>query len=128
MTEFEDIKIVAMDDDASHPSGRGALMSIVLRLSETAPPKWADLFNLAWRQHFTMMKRNAHAFGDTIEVECMPDEVQGLVNEFKTVIDQVNEQYRKMLGLAEQRMEARKNKEAEERQALRDLKGKLKFD
>lgn len=128
MGEFQDIKIVDMDDEASGNSDEGALKRIVLRLSHPAPGAWAAMFNDGWKKHFYMMKRKASATGNSLTVICMPDELQGLIAELNKVIAQTNATFRQMAAEAEVRAAASIRNAAEDRQVLQDLKGKLKFD
>ncbi|MDW9572107.1 hypothetical protein [Sinorhizobium meliloti] len=128
MSEFQDIKIVDMDAEASGNSGEGALKRIVLRLSHLAPVEWASMFDEAWRTHHYMMKRQASVAGNSLTVICNPDDLQGLITELKKVISQTNAAFRQMTSEAEVRAAAAVRKAAEDRQALQDLKGKLNFD
>jgi hypothetical protein len=64
--QFTGIKIVALDDEASCPSGQGALLRLVLKLSQSAPSAWSQYFNDAWQQHLYIMKRRASVSGDRL--------------------------------------------------------------
>lgn len=127
--QFADIKIVALDDAASGPSGDGALIRLVLKLSDSAPSAWSQYFNEAWRQHLYMMKRRASVFGNRLEIICVPDELESdHLPELKKVVKETNEAYRKF----EQEQKRLKEVEIEtvrrQREALATLKGRLKFD
>lgn len=127
MAQYVDIKITGMDDTASGNSGEGALKRIVLLLSETAPGPWGPMFDKAWENHFYMMKRRATVRSNTLTVTCAPDELQGLINELKKVVVATNAAYNERVADDLRRQEAQSAKAAEERQALKDLKGTLKF-
>ena len=128
MSEFQDIKIVDMDAEASGNSGEGALKRIVLRLSNHAPGAWTAMFNDAWKNHIFMHKRNASAMGNSLTVICMPNELQGLIPELNAVVAQTNSAFKQRASEESARAAESLRKAAEDRQALQDLKGKLKFD
>lgn len=126
---FTDIKIKELDDGASGPSGEGALYRLVLKLSHSAPSAWADYFNGAWKQHFYMMKRRASVFGDTLEIICMPDELEkDHVPELKKVIAETNDAYKRWIADREQMRQVQEEQAKRQKQELSDLKGRLKFD
>jgi hypothetical protein len=69
LKEFEDIRIVGMNDEASHnPDPSKALYNIVLELSATAPHEWAEYFNARWRHEIYSMKRRAQVSGRRLVV------------------------------------------------------------
>lgn len=126
---FEGIKIRELDDAASGPSGEGALMRLVLRLSQSAPGTWSQYFNQAWQQHIYMKKRRASVSGDRLEIICMPDELEtDHLPELNKVIAETNTAYG--AHAAEQsRLRQQAADEAErQKDQLANLKGKLKFD
>ncbi|AZO54752.1 MULTISPECIES: hypothetical protein [unclassified Mesorhizobium] len=127
--QFTDIKIKALDDSASGPSGEGALMRLVLRLSQSAPAPWSQYFNKAWQQHIYMMKRRASVSGDRLEIICMPNELQAdHIPELNKIITQTNAAY----GAYAAEQTRLRQKTADESQRQKDdlakLKGQLKFD
>lgn len=127
--EFEDIGIKEFDDKASSPSGEGALMRLVLRLSQSAPLQWSEYFNAAWRQHIYMMKRKAWVTGSTLEIICMPAELDiDHLSELKKVIAETNQAYRAHVE-ADNRRQAQADEETRRRkEELSKLKDRLKFD
>jgi hypothetical protein len=128
--EFEDIKIVAFNDQATRRGDPNlALMHLVLELSASAPHAWAQYFNECWHSHFYMMKREASVSGDRLEIYCVPDELEKHhIAELKKVISQTNQAYRQYLAQRQQAAEARAAKESEERANLAEIKSRLKFD
>jgi hypothetical protein len=127
--QFADIKIVAMDDAASGPSGEGALLRLVLKLSQSAPTAWSQYFNESWRQHIYMMKRKASVSGDRLEIICMPDELESdHLPELKKIVGDTNEAYRKFAQERERRKEIEIETARRQSEALFNLKGRLKFD
>lgn len=104
-------------------------MRLVLRLSDYAPPQWSEYFNHAWQQNFYMMKRNARASGDKIEITCMPDELQSdHIPELKKVIAETNEAYRAFFEEQQERTNQYKASLQKQKDDLAKLKGSLKFD
>lgn len=127
MSDFNDVTIVGFDDAATRPSGKGALLDMVLQLSTPASGSWSQIFELAWKQNMSMTKRNARVSGDTIIVTCMPDELQTQIDDLKGVVQKVNEKYRQLLDQSERIRAAQNTKAEHDRQKLQELKGNLKF-
>ena len=127
VSEFIDITITGLDDKQSSATGQGAFWNYVLVLSRNASVKWCDIFNVEWENHFYMQKRAANASGNSLYVSCTPDELQGLINQFKDVASKVNAQYRQMLQDSAAAEEQAKQKYAQQQEELKTLKGSLKF-
>lgn len=130
ITEFEDIKIVSLDDKASYKSDpSSALMHVVLSLSASAPHEWSNYFNQRWRQQFYMMKRNASVSGKRLEIYCVPDDLQNdHIPELNKVIAETNHAYRQHLAHTQQKAATQAAAEAAEREKLASIKAGLKFD
>jgi hypothetical protein len=127
--QFENIKIIGLDDKASGPSGERALMRMVLQLSKTAPREWSDYFNQAWHNTFYMLKRSAQAHGNTLEIVCMPRELEtDHLPQLNKVIAQTNDAYRAFEAKQQQQSQAAAESEQSQRAELSDLKKRLKFD
>ena len=127
--KFERIKIVSFDDKATYKTdSSSALVNAVLNLSASAPADWASYFNQSWKQHFYMMKRNAHVSGSRLEVYCVPDELQNLISELNKVITETNQAYEQHLMQAQAKADQRAAADAAERQRLAQIKSALKFD
>jgi hypothetical protein len=128
-SKFEDIKIVAMDDEASYKSEPNTqMMNVVLTLSASAPHEWANYFNSRWQHHFYMMKRRASVSGKRLEIYCVPEELQQHIKELNKVIAETNAAYRSHIQQIEAVEAERAAVEARERTELADLKSKLNFD
>ena len=126
---FSEIKITELDDGASGPSGPGALMRLVLKLSDTAPYEWCEFFDRAWQQNFYMMKRSAHASGDNIEIICMPEELQNdHIPQLKKVVAETNASYAAYGAKQEQLAAEQKAAQQKQKDDLSKLKNDLKFD
>ncbi|MGF6400594.1 hypothetical protein ABH905_004260 [Pseudomonas frederiksbergensis] len=130
MTEFEDIKIVSLDDKASYKSDpSSALMHVVLSLSASAPYEWSNYFNQRWLQQSYHMKRNASVSGKRLEIYCVPDELQNVhIPELNKVIGETNDAYRLQLADGQQKAAAQVAAEAAEQEKLASIKAGLKFD
>lgn len=126
---FEGIRINELDDAASGPSGEGALMRLVLRLSQSAPGPWSQYFNQAWQQHIYMTKRRASVAGDRLEIVCMRDELESdHLTELNKVIAETNAAY-SAHATEEKRLRKQVEEEAkQQKDQLASLKGRLKFD
>ncbi|WP_072758198.1 hypothetical protein [Rhodanobacter sp. OK091] len=129
-SKFEDIKIVAMDDEASYKSEPNTQMvHVVLTLSASAPHEWAQYFDGRWQQQFYMMKRRASVLGKRLEIYCVPDELQRHhIPELNKVIAETNATYRSYVEKAQRAAAERDAADSRERAELADLKSKLKFD
>jgi hypothetical protein len=129
MKEFEDIKIVSMDDSASYrPDPNLAMFNIVLNLSSSAPYGWTNYFNQRWPQHLYMMKRKATVSGSKLEIYCVPDELEkDHIPELNKIISEVNIAYRAFLIKQTQQEAMQKTQEASERELLKSIKSNLKL-
>lgn len=127
--QFEDIRIVDLDDKATRPSGEGALMTMVLRLSQSAPSAWVELFNHQWSQDFYMNKRRTMASGNRIEINCMPYELaEDHLPQLKKVVAETNTLYRQHLAHLQRQAEERAEAQRRQREEIADVKRRLKFD
>ncbi len=130
VTEFEDIKIVSLDDKASYKSDpSSALTHVILSLSASAPYEWSNYFNQLWRQQFYPMKRNASVSGKRLEIYCVPDDLQdNHLPELNNVITKTNQAYRQYLAHTQQKAATQEAAEDAEREKLASIKADLKFD
>jgi hypothetical protein len=128
--EFEDIKIIAMDDGASYNSEPNTqMMHIVLTLSASAPYEWSQYFNDCWQHQLYMMKRRATASDKRIEIYCVPDELQQHhIPQLNKVIAETNAAYRGYVEKSQRDAAKRADAEARERSELSKIKSDLKFD
>lgn len=128
-SQFTDIKIVALDEEASAPSGQGSLFNIVLTLSHTAPGAWADYFNRAWHENLYMMKRRAMVSGNRLHITCMPYEVESdHLPELKKVMALTNDAYRRYATAQELRTQEAAQRARHEKEQIANLKANLKLD
>lgn len=127
--EFEDIRIVSMDDASSHwPDPKVAMFNIVLNLSSSAPYEWANYFNQRWKQHIYMAKRSASVSGGKLQIYCVPDELEkDHIPELNKIISETNYAYRTFLNTRIQEEAARMAQEVAERDQLKSIKNNLKF-
>lgn len=128
--QFEDIRIVGLNEQASYkPDPAKALYDVVLDLSTSPPPEWAEYFNQRWQQKFYMMKRRARVSGDHLVIHCVPDELErDHLPQLREVIDETNAAYREHSAAQERRRRSEEQREEQERGQLRQLKDRLKFE
>ena len=134
MSNFQDIKIVGMDETASkRPDPNKSRYDIVLTLSASAPSEWSEYFNKRWADYIYGMKRNAYVYGSKLTIHCAiedaPEDLeQDHLPELKKIIEEINQQYKEYL----QAQKSQKKKEIEyekaEKQKLDNLKKRIKFD
>jgi hypothetical protein len=80
MEEFIDIRITGVTamSPQRDPTGQtrgGALRSITLGLAPRPPADWCRCFASRWERTFYLKKRDARASGDSIVIECTPEEI-----------------------------------------------------
>jgi len=128
--DFSDIKIVGLEDDLTVESpDNPALRYIYLRLSQTPPPLWRKYFEES--RKIARHPRWRHIWVDRkyLVLECVPEEIETHhLNDLKQDIAHANANYRQYLQhqtLAELR---REQTQSLEREKLREMKGRLKFD
>jgi hypothetical protein len=85
-------------------------------------------FNGRWQQHLYMMKRRASVSGNSLEIYCVPDELQQHITELNKVIAETNTAYRSYIQQSQVAAAERAAVEARERAELTDFKSKLNFD
>ena len=134
MSNFQDIKIVGLDDEASKPHhglgrDRRGLSDIELILSDSAPYEWAEYFNEVWKHKIYMVKRRASVSGDRLTITCVPEELEkDHLPELKKLIDETNQKYKEYSAKQQAEEEWRKQVEDGEKEKLRNLKNSIKFD
>lgn len=131
MSEFTDIRIVGADEDLTHAPNpaKPATYDVYLKLSDSPPHEWAQLFDQEWQNRLYSMKRRGHVEGDHIVIHCALLEIEPHhMPELTETLDRVNEHYRQFGA-----QQARRNQQAADRQAgakqkKKDTLGGLKFD
>ena len=118
MTDFQDIRIIELDDAASEPAESGPLMNMVLRLSQDVPVDWREKFTETWNQGALAMRRQAVVQGDTLTSTCMAYELQEQIDQLNEVISATNDSYRAIAAVATARQDAE----------LKDLKTNLRYE
>ncbi len=118
MVDFQDIRIVELDDSASGPAESGPLMDMVLKLSDNVPGDWREKFTETWSQGALAMRRQAVVQRDTLTSTCMAYELRDQIDQLNDVISATNDTYRLLVAEATARQDAE----------LRDLKANLRYD
>ncbi len=128
--DFIDIKIVGLDDDLTVESPNNpALRYIYLRLSQTPPPLWQKHF--AESRKIARHPRWRHIFVDRkfLIVECVPEEIETHhLNDLKQDIAYANSHYRQYLQHQYRAEYTKVQTQSIERDRLREMKSRLKFD
>ncbi len=127
MKKIPKVTILKLDTDATQPSGKGALLDMVLVLSQTLPYDAERMFDHAWRNNMAMYKRSASLNGNRITVTCMEDELQGQVDMLKDVLSEVVRAYNERVEEEERRQEEADKNAADQKKRLLDLNDRLKF-
>jgi len=130
LTMFEDIKIIEIDDSKSYkPDSLKLLYNIYFKLSALPPLEWQQIFEAERRFPRHTMWRNAWIEGEYIVIHCVPDEIEKYhANDIKEDVKNTNSKYRRYL-MEEAQKEAKKSEKAlSERNQLRELKQKIRFD
>jgi hypothetical protein len=129
-SNFEDIRIVGMDEAASrNPNPEKRLYDVVLTLSASAPADWAEYFNKRWEHEIYSMKRRATVSGRRLVIHCALEELeQDHLPRLREVVAETNSAYRQYLTREERLDSAARAREQSERDELRQIKDRLKFD
>ncbi|GLH67740.1 hypothetical protein [Geothrix edaphica] len=128
--DFLDIKMTGFDEKASRPVEQGSpIFRMLIDLSGAAPSEWAQYFNQRWSQHFYMRKRRAHVSGNSLTIECVPDELErDHIPELKKVIAETNAAYAKYHAQRQQERAEEEAKKASDSEKLAQIKKTIKFD
>ncbi|MCE0483721.1 MAG: hypothetical protein LV479_05730 [Methylacidiphilales bacterium] len=129
-SEFSDIKIVSLEEEMTVESpSNPALRYVYFRLSQTPIPLWKSTFEKSRKISRHPHWRRAWLDRKYIVIECLPDEIEKYhLNDLKQDIAQAN---RACHDYFQSRASSPSHKTAitpEERDQLRDLKGRLNFD
>ncbi len=129
-TTFADIRITALDVDATRPSPQGPGMRLLhLKLSDLPPPNWVRLFNELRQQPRHSMWRQAWIEGSHVVIDCVPDEIEQYhLTDLKDDVRVCNGRHRRWdqeMAIAET---ARRREEQSERIRLIALNARLDFD
>ena len=128
--DFIDIKIVGLEDDLTVESPNNpALRYIYLKLSQTPPPLWQKHFTDSRKIPRHVKWRNIWIDRKFLVVECVPAEIETHhLTDVKKDIYYANSKYREYL-LQQTKLQKRSEEtQSIERDRLREMKGRLKFD
>jgi hypothetical protein len=128
--DFTDIKIVSLEDDMTVESPNNpALRYIYLKLSQTPPPLWAKHFADSRKIARHPKWRNIWIDRKFLVAECVPEEIETHhLGDLKKDLYYANSKYREYLrnqGRSETQL---RQSQSIERDRLRDMKSRLKFD
>jgi hypothetical protein len=128
--DFTDIKIIGLEEEMTVESPTNpALTYVFFRLSQTPPPLWTKHF----KQSRTIARspRWRHIWVDRrylMIMECKVEEIEALLEEVKKDFAHSNQLYRQHLTHQTAAEQHKENQHLEQRDRLRDMKGRLNFD
>ena len=100
-----------------------------LKLSDDPPADWDLIFDEERKFPRHSMWRHAKVSGAYIVVDCPPEEIAKYhLADLKADVANTNQKYRKLLVARESNAAQKLKVEADEKQSLESLRGKLKFD
>lgn len=125
---MQDIQITGVDENKIQSEPPPSLMKrIYFRLSATPPREWAEIFAAERKFPRHSRWREAKVLGSHIEVYCPLEELQRHLDDLKEDVKSSNLKYRGWLDAEKRRQGAAADAEAEEKQKIHDVVGKLKF-
>jgi hypothetical protein len=130
LAQFDDIRIIGMDDNKSHkPDPSKALYNIYLEMSDTPTEEWQAIFEAKRRFPRHANWRNAWIDGQYLVIYCAPDELSTYhQNDLKADVKGSNEEYRNYLADLARKETVESGKQQAEQTSLSNLKKQLKFD
>ncbi len=129
-TDFVDIRIVSLEDDMMVVSPKDAsLFYIFLKLSQTPPPLWQHHFKNSRKVSRHTHWRDAWIDRKFIVVECPVAELEKYhLNDLKQDIAYANKHYTEHVRKQTHAEILQQKTHLNEREKLRDLKGRISFD
>ncbi len=130
LSDFEDIRIIGLDESKTYkPNPEKLLYDIYLNLSMRPPMDWRDIFMAERSFPRHTMWRKAWIEGDCIVIYCVPEELEKYhLNDLKQDVANSNAKYRKYLYEMIRKEKEEQIKRNQEKDNLRDLKNRLKFE
>ena len=130
LTQFEDIRIVGLDDEQSYkPDPVKLLYNVYLELSAIPPEEWQAIFAAERQFPRYSMWRPAWIEGQYIVIRCVPEELEEYhLQGLKEDVQNSNNKYRQYLTEAAQKEVQKMEKAREAHNQFTNLKRRLKFD
>jgi hypothetical protein len=128
--DFVDIRIVSLEDDMMVASPKDpSLFYVYLKLSQTPPPLWQHHFKNSRRISRHTHWREAWIDRKFIVVECLVEELEKYhLNDLKQDITLANKAFREHVEKQTHAEIQQTRAHLNEREKLRDVKGRLKFE
>jgi len=128
--DFIDIRIVSLEDEMMVPSPRDrSLFYIFLKLSQTPPPLWQHHFKNSRKISRHPHWREAWIDRKFIVVECQTEELEKYhLNDLKQDLAFANKAFREHVEKQAHAEIQQTRSHQNEREKLRDIKGRLSFD
>jgi hypothetical protein len=128
--DFVDIRIVSLEDEMMVPSPKDpSLFYLYLKLSQTPPPLWQHHFRNSRKISRHVHWREAWIDRKFIVVECLVEELEKYhLHDLKQDMAQANKAYGEHVRLQAHAEIRQEKAHLNEREKLRDVKGRLKFE
>ncbi len=128
--DFADIKIVSLEDELTAPCPTDPTLRLMfLKLSATPPPGWVQHFNQSRKVARHVKWRKATIDRKFIVIECIPQEIESHhLRDLKQDVYYANGEYRKYLAHQYRGQHSASQTQALERDRIREMKDRLKFD
>jgi hypothetical protein len=121
MKSFRDLKLIGLDTERSHAIA-GGMVRIFFRLSEPPPLGWSYIFTTTWQSVVYPLKRPTGVDGDTIWIDCIPEEVGTYhLERLESAIEQSNKKHREAALLQAIHTSHQLEAEAQLRAKLQDM-------
>src|SRR5438309_11862355 len=121
MRSFRDLKLIGLDTKRSHAIA-GGIVRIFFRLSGPPPLGWSYTFTTTWQALADPLKPPTGVDGDTIWIDCIPEEVGTYhLEKLENAVEQANQDYREGVVLQAIHASGRLEAEAQLRSKLQDM-------
>ena len=121
MKSLRDLKLIGLDAERSHAIA-GGMVRIYFRLSGPPPLGWSYVFMTTWQTLIYPLKRPTGVDGDSIWIDCIPEEVgTHHLERLESAVEQSNKKYREAALLQAIHTSQKLEAEAQLRAKLQDM-------
>lgn len=125
--EFKDIKIDKVEKAPKIKDLKDGFYRMIFHYSEKPNNEWIPLFSEEYN-NVKSIDRVIETFDSFIIIQCKPDEMQTLLNDFNKAASITNEKYKQNLIAKEKKIQEEKKECDEENKKIEEAISKLKFD
>ncbi len=126
--QFEDIRIMGLDEQRSHKSDSTELYNMYLQLSSQPPVEWRRIFHDEWRGHLHSNWREARVEGGYVVIHCVPDELEKHhLSLLQTAVGKANTRYRCRLADLDRAEADERERQQAEHDEIAAIKSRLRF-